>query len=96
MKVSVRAKPGAKAARVTRVERDGGLFAAAAKGGAASSVAASAAPPHFIVAVKEPAKEGRANRAIERALAEHFGVPPSRVRIVAGHTSREKIAEIAE
>ena len=46
------------------------------------------------VAVKEPATEGRANRAIEKAIAKHFGVPPSRVRIIAGHTSRTKVVEV--
>ncbi|MDP2598277.1 MAG: DUF167 domain-containing protein [Candidatus Liptonbacteria bacterium] len=49
---------------------------------------------HFIVSVKEPPSEGRANWAIERTLAEYFNVPVSRVRIVSGHTSRDKIVEI--
>jgi len=44
--------------------------------------------------VKEPAKEGRANRAIEAALAAYFAMPRSAVRIIAGHTSRNKIVEI--
>lgn len=49
----------------------------------------------FAVAVTEPALEGRANRAIERALAAHLGVAASRVRIVLGEKSRDKVAEIA-
>lgn len=49
---------------------------------------------HFVVAVKEPPVEGRANAAIIRALAEHFGVATSCVRIVSGHTSRQKVVEI--
>ncbi len=48
----------------------------------------------YKVSVKEPAKEGRANWAIERVLANYFGVPVSRVRIVSGKTSRTKIVEI--
>ena len=48
----------------------------------------------FFVAVKERATDGRANRAVERAIAKHFGVAPSCVRVVAGHTAREKIIEI--
>lgn len=48
----------------------------------------------FAVSVKEPPVEGRANVAIEKALAEYFGVPPARARIISGHTSRNKIAEI--
>ncbi|MBI3442495.1 MAG: DUF167 domain-containing protein [Candidatus Sungbacteria bacterium] len=50
----------------------------------------------FIVAVKEPPVQGRANAAIIKALAGHFDVPISRVRIVSGHTSRQKIIEIEQ
>lgn len=50
---------------------------------------------HFVVAVRERPTGGEANDAIERALAEYFGVAPSCVRIVSGFTSREKTAEIA-
>lgn len=49
---------------------------------------------NFVVAVKEPAKEGRANWAIERALAKHFKVPVSQVRIISGQASRQKVFEI--
>jgi len=49
---------------------------------------------YFVVAVTEPPREGRANRAIVEALAEYFKVPVSRVRIISGFTSREKIVEI--
>jgi len=38
----------------------------------------------FIVKVKEPPREGRANRAVVRLLAKHFGVPQSQVRIISG------------
>lgn len=48
----------------------------------------------LVVAVTERATEGKANRAIERALAAHFNVAPSRVRIVSGHTSRDKVVVI--
>lgn len=51
---------------------------------------------HYVVAVKEPPVEGRANAAIVRALAAHFSVSVSRVRIVAGHTARKKIVEMYE
>lgn len=49
---------------------------------------------HFVVAVKEPAKEGRANWAIRRALAEYLKVSPAQVKIISGHTSRQKVVEI--
>lgn len=46
----------------------------------------------FSVAVHERAHDGEANQAIVIALAEHFGVAPIAVRIIAGQTSRRKIA----
>jgi uncharacterized protein YggU (UPF0235/DUF167 family) len=49
----------------------------------------------FSIAVKEPAQDGRANRAVEKALAEHFDVPVSLVRIVAGHTAPKKVIVIS-
>ena len=49
---------------------------------------------HFEVSVKEPPIQGRANEAIVRALAKHFNVAPSQVRIVSGYTSRQKVIEI--
>jgi len=50
---------------------------------------------HFVVAVKERAMEGRANHAIEKAVAEYFNVAPSRVSIVSGHAARDKVVEVA-
>jgi len=50
----------------------------------------------FIIKVKEPPKEGKANQAVIRLLAEHFGVPQSRVRILSGFRSRNKVIEVAE
>lgn len=79
MKIVVRAKPGAKKEYVKEMTD---LFAPADR-------------RRFIVAVHEPATEGRANRAIERVLAGHLGIAPSRVRIVAGFTAKEKIVEIS-
>ena len=48
----------------------------------------------FIVKVKEPPKEGRANQAAIKLLAAYFGVPQSQVRILSGHQSRNKVIEI--
>jgi uncharacterized protein (TIGR00251 family) len=50
----------------------------------------------FIVKVKEPAREGKANQAVIKLLAEHFGVPKSQVRILSGFKSRNKVIEVAE
>jgi uncharacterized protein (TIGR00251 family) len=50
----------------------------------------------FIVKVKEPPKEGKANQAVIKLLAEHFNVPQSRVRILSGFKSRNKVIEVAK
>ena len=49
---------------------------------------------HFVVRVKARAKAGEANRAIEKALAEYFKAPVAKVRIIRGHSSREKVVEL--
>jgi len=50
----------------------------------------------FIIKVKEPPKEGKANQAVIKLLAEHFGVPQSQVRILSGLRSRNKVIEVVE
>jgi uncharacterized protein YggU (UPF0235/DUF167 family) len=79
MKIFIRAKPGVKKEYIKETTD---LFE---KNGAR----------HFVVAVNERAVDGKANRAIERAVAEYFGVAPSRVRIVSGQAAKEKTVEIA-
>ena len=49
---------------------------------------------NFEICVKEPPVRGLANAAITKALARHFDVPLSAVKIISGHTSRQKIVEI--
>lgn len=50
---------------------------------------------HFVVSVKEPPIQGKANEAIVKALAGYFGVSSFRVRLIAGFSSKQKIFEIA-
>lgn len=49
---------------------------------------------HFVVSVKEPPVQGRANEAIVKALAGYFGVASSRVKLISGFSSGQKIFEI--
>lgn len=49
---------------------------------------------NFIVAVKEPPVDGKANKALVKALAKYFNVSSSAVRIASGHASKQKIVEI--
>jgi uncharacterized protein (TIGR00251 family) len=48
----------------------------------------------FVVKVKEPPTEGKANRAAIGLLAKHFGVSATRLRISKGLKSRTKVIEI--
>lgn len=48
----------------------------------------------FTLWVNAPALEGRANSAAVEALSEYLLVPKSRIRIVRGHKTRNKIVEI--
>jgi uncharacterized protein (TIGR00251 family) len=46
------------------------------------------------VRVFAPAEAGRANAAVIKALAEHFGVPRRAVTILQGAMSRTKLVEV--
>jgi uncharacterized protein (TIGR00251 family) len=49
---------------------------------------------NFIVKVKEPPEKGRANQAVVRLLAKHFGVPQSQIKILSGFKSRSKVISV--
>ena len=46
------------------------------------------------VYLRAPAVEGKANASLVEVLAEHFGVPRSRVRMIRGERSRQKRVEL--
>ena len=48
----------------------------------------------YLVKVKEPPKEGKANRAVIRLLAKHLGISEAQLRISKGLTSRTKVIQI--
>jgi len=49
----------------------------------------------FDVKVDEKAMGGRANRRLVEILSEHFKVPRSRISIVRGAKSRDKMVEVS-
>jgi uncharacterized protein YggU (UPF0235/DUF167 family) len=49
----------------------------------------------FVLRVAAPPVEGKATDEARRALAAMVGVPPSRVRLVRGGRSREKVFLLA-
>ncbi len=51
-------------------------------------------PEYFLVSVKEPPRQGKANEAIKKLLAEHFKVTISQVSLVKGQSAKIKIFEI--
>jgi len=50
----------------------------------------------FLVKVKAPPKENKANKEVIETLAEYFNLPQSEISIVAGLRSRQKIVNIGE
>jgi uncharacterized protein YggU (UPF0235/DUF167 family) len=51
---------------------------------------------NFIVSVKELPVNGMANMAIVKVLAEYFRITPSKIRMISGFSSRQKIFEIVD
>jgi uncharacterized protein len=49
---------------------------------------------HFAISVKAPPKNGKANRAVLRALRAYLRIPPSRLEILTGHTSKLKVIRV--
>lgn len=49
---------------------------------------------HYVVSVKAPPVDGRANEAVIAVLATYFAVPRNRVRLVSGRTARQKVFEV--
>ena len=45
--------------------------------------------------VRAKPQDGAANEAVRKLLAAAYGVPPSRVELLRGATSREKLLRIA-
>ena len=48
------------------------------------------------VYTKSPAIENRANKEAIELLAKHFNVPKTRVKLIKGETSRQKVFAISE
>lgn len=49
----------------------------------------------YWVWLKSAPENGQANRELIKVLAKHFGVTRAEVEIITGHTSRNKVVEIA-
>jgi len=51
-------------------------------------------PINFEIFTRLPPREGKANAAAIDALARHFNISKSRIKILAGAKSKQKIFEI--
>ncbi len=49
---------------------------------------------HFSISVKAPPVKGKANEAVVELIANYFNVRRSRVRIISGFSSKNKVIEI--
>ncbi len=84
MKVFVKAKPNSKENKIEELNAQSNLFEAKKEKFDFS----------FVIKVKEKPVLGRANEAIIKILAEHFGVAKSSINLVSGATSKNKIFNI--
>lgn len=48
----------------------------------------------FLIRVRTPPIDGRANEQVRELLAKHLNVPKSTVTLVRGHKSKKKVFEI--
>ncbi len=52
-------------------------------------------PAHFEIRTKSPSREGKANAAAIDALARHLHIPKSRIKILTGTKSKQKVFEVS-
>lgn len=62
--------------------------------GATRSAVAGRLGDAWKLRVRAAPERGRANAEVVRLLADTVGVSPRNIRVVAGHTSRDKVVEI--
>ena len=48
----------------------------------------------YAVWVRAKPTDGKANEAVVKALAEYFDISKSRITLLSGHTSKQKLFEI--
>ena len=56
----------------------------------------ASAEDSFLVSVKEPAEQNRANKRVLELTASHFGIEPKQIRIISGHHSSGKILSVPD
>ncbi len=51
---------------------------------------------HFVIKIKEIPQGGKANLALVKILAKYFKIPLSKVKIISGLKSKNKVLEIED
>lgn len=83
MRIIVKAKASAKQEKVEKLTQDSFNFEGI-----------KPEPLEYKVWVKEPPIDGRANIAIIRALAKHFDIAQSCIRLISGQSAKRKVFEL--
>jgi hypothetical protein len=53
-------------------------------------------PNQLLVKVKAPPRENRANQEVMEILSKHFQIPRSRISILSGLKSKQKVVKIED
>ncbi len=95
MKIFVKAKPNSKENKVIppplKLWDSGDLSAMPAHAGQSGRK-----DEYYTVSVKDPPKQGKANLAVIKILAEYFNLTQSNVTLVSGASSKIKVFEISK
>ena len=70
------------------------VIQAKVKPGARVSALEEQGPGVWLAQLKSPPIDGKANEALVKFLAKHYNVNKSRVEVIKGHKSRNKVVKI--
>ncbi len=50
----------------------------------------------LVIKVRDPPERGKANRRVIELVAKYLNIPKSKIEIVRGHRSREKLLKVGD
>lgn len=51
---------------------------------------------HYVISTSSPPENGKANKEIIKTMAKYFNISNSRIDIVSGEKSKEKVIEVLQ